>query len=242
MRLFRRRDPRFLDTERRLGYRFKNMALLETALTHRSHSYETGKERWSNYERLEYLGDALLGFLVAEWLYRDDDRADEGTLSRRRQAVVRASTLARAAKALALGDAVLLGKGEEGTGGRQKRSLLADTFEAVLGAVYLDGGVRPARAFVRRHLAAELARVRNAETTRDDYKTRLQESIQASLQRTPRYRIVETAGPAHAREFHVEVLLDDDVLGTGSGRTRKTAEQHAARSALSSMGLLESEA
>jgi ribonuclease-3 len=241
MRLFRRRDPRFLETERRLGYRFADMTLLETALTHRSHSYERGKDRWSNYERLEFLGDSLLGFLAAEWLYADDQRANEGTLSRRRQAVVRTTTLARAAQRLALGDAVLLGTGEAATGGGEKRSLLADTFEAILGAVYLDGGVKPARAFVERHLRRDLEAVRSAEISDDDYKTRLQESIQARLQRTPRYRIVATSGPAHAREFEVEVLLDDEVLGTGRGTTRKRAEQQAARAALAGDGSNESD-
>jgi len=232
MRLFRRRDSRFLETERRLGYRFSDPSLLETALTHRSHSYERGRDRVGNYERLEFLGDSLLGFLAAEWLYREDGRADEGTLSRRRQGVVRTTTLARAAGRLALGEAVLLGKGEESTGGREKRSLLADTFEAVLGAVYLDGGIKAARAFVRRHLKPELEAVRGAETSDDDYKTRLQEEIQARLQRTPRYRIVATFGPAHAREFEAAVMLDDEVLGTGRGTTRKRAEQQAARVAL----------
>ena len=221
--------------ESALGYHFSNPELLETALTHRSHSYESDQPR-ADYERLEFLGDALLGFLVADWLYRDDPGSPEGVLSRRRQIVVRASTLAEAASEIGLGEAVLLGRGEERTGGRSKPSLLADTFEAVLGAIYLDGGIRPARAFARRHLGRSLNQTRRSTRPDDDYKTRLQETIQAKLQRTPRYRIVSMTGPAHALEFVAEVLVDDEALGTGSGSNRKRAEQEAARKALSQLG------
>lgn len=215
-----------------LGYRFRDAALLKTALTHRSHSYEHRAAGGADYERLEFLGDALLGFLVAEWLYRDDAGAAEGTLSRRRQSIVRSSTLAAAARALGLGRSVRLGRGEERTGGRDKPSLLADTFEAVLGAVYLDGGIRPARAFVRRHLGPRMRRTRNTAQSSDDFKTRLQESVQAKLQSTPRYRIVSTTGPAHARAFEVEVLVGGRVVCRGAGSSRKQAEQEAARKAL----------
>jgi ribonuclease-3 len=215
-----------------LGYRFKNPALLRTALTHRSHSYELKSRSSGDYERLEFLGDALLGFLVADWLFKDDDRATEGFLSRRRQAVVRTSTLAAAARRLGLGESILLGKGEELTGGRRKSSLLADLFEAVLGAVYLDGGIRPARAFIRRHLGAVMRETRSSGSTADDFKTLLQERIQAELQLTPRYRIVSASGPAHARRFRAEVVVGARVLGGGEGPSRKHAEQEAAREAL----------
>ena len=228
-------DRSWAEVEHALGYRFSDRALLERALTHRSHSHEQGDEPSLNYERLEFLGDALLGFVVADWLFRDDGQAAEGVLSRRRQAVVRASTLAQAASRLRLGDAILLGRGEEGSGGRHKPSLLADLFEAIIGAIYLDGGLRSARAFVRRHLGEPLRATRRASQTVDDYKTRLQESTQARLQRTPRYRIVSTSGPAHAMEFEVEVLLEDRVLGSGRGSNRKHAEQRAAMQALQSI-------
>jgi ribonuclease-3 len=218
--------------ERSLGHRFTDGGLLEEALTHRSHSHESGDALDRNYERLEFLGDALLGFLVADWLYRDDAGVEEGILSRRRQGVVRRSTLARVAVRLGLGEAMLLGRGEESTGGRSKPSVLADVFESVLGAVYLDGGVRAARAFVRRHLGAELAKSRGSREADGDHKTRLQEAIQARLRRTPRYRIVSTSGPDHALEFEAEVLVDDRSLGTGRGSNRKRAEQDAARVAL----------
>jgi ribonuclease-3 len=218
-----------------LGYRFKDPTFLDVALTHRSHSHERGSRRAASYERLEYLGDALLGFLVADWLFKDDAEALEGVLSRRRQSVVRATTLASAARRLGLGEAIRLGRGEELTGGRHKASLLADLFEAVLGAIYLDGGVRPARAFVRRHLGSELRAVRLSAESKDDFKTRLQELAQAELQVTPRYRIVSTRGPAHAMVFEAEVLVGRRVLGRGSGTNRKRAEQQAAREAFEAL-------
>lgn len=225
--------------EQALGYRFRDPALLETALTHRSHSHENRHATPANYERLELLGDAFLGFAVADWLYRDDPDAPEGVLSRRRQSVVRASALAATAATLGLGGAVRLGRGEERTGGRRKSSLLADTFEAVLGAIYLDGGVRPARAFVRRHLGALLEKTRLAVEPGDDFKTRLQEQVQARLQRTPRYRIVTTTGPAHALTFEAEVLVGERILGRGHGTNRKRAEQAAAREAMGRLKELE---
>jgi len=215
-----------------LHYRFRDSTLLERALTHRSHVYEQGSDpRWS-YERLEFLGDALLGLLVSDWLYRDDEAAAEGLLSRRRQSVVRASTLAAVATRLGLGEAIRLGRGEEQTGGRGKSSILADAFESVLGAIYLDGGIRSARAFLRRELASDLRMTRGAAWTSDDFKTQLQEAVQARLQQIPRYRIVSTMGPDHALVFAVEVRVGDRILGKGRGTNRKRAEQEAAGEAL----------
>jgi ribonuclease-3 len=219
------------ELQSRLGYTFRDTNLLETALTHRSRAHEDDRAA-PHYERLEFLGDSLLGFLVSDRLYRDDPAAPEGTLTRRRQGIVRASALAAVAAQLGLGAAIRLGKGEQATGGRDKPSLLADAFEAVLGAIYVDGGLRPARTFVTRHLGATIRVHRHESLPTDDFKTRLQEAIQARLQRTPRYRIVSTTGPAHALEFRVEVLLDRRVLGRGSGPSRKRAEQEAARRAL----------
>jgi ribonuclease-3 len=231
MGLFRKRPEWLREIEARLGHRFADPDLLETALTHRSHSHERDGPS-TNYERLEYLGDATLGFVVSDWLYAHDSEAPEGVLTRRRQLVVRTSTLARAAQALGLDAAIRLGRGEERTGGREKPSLMADTFEAVLGAVYLDGGIRRARAFVKRHLGEELESAAGEHEAADDYKTRLQERTQGELRRTPRYRIVSTSGPPHALRFEVEVLVDGRVLGTGCGTNRKRAEQVAAQQAL----------
>jgi ribonuclease-3 len=221
--------------ERALGYRFKNPQLLRTALTHRSHSHERTGGIDESYERLEFLGDALVGLFVADWFYRKDTDAGEGTLSRRRQTVVRTSSLAAVAARLGLGEAIRLGRGEDLTGGRQKDSLLADVFEAVVAAVYLDGGIRPSRALVHRHLGRPMHDAGAGRDAADDYKTRLQETVQANLQRTPGYRIVSTTGPAHALSFAVEVLVDGRVLGRGEGSNRKRAEQEAARRALEAL-------
>jgi ribonuclease-3 len=218
-----------------LGYAFRDRSLLVTALTHRSHAHERLDAGPAHYERLEFLGDALLGYVVSDWLYRHDVTASEGVLSRRRQAVVRASTLAGAGRALGLGEAIRLGRGEELTGGRDKPSLLADTLEAVIGAIYLDGGIRAVRSFVRRTLRAALEAAGGETLTADDYKTRLQERVQGRLQRTPRYRMVSATGPPHALTFVAEVLVDQRVLGRGEGATRKQAEQDAARDALGRM-------
>ncbi len=218
--------------EERLGHRFADRALLERALTHRSYSYEKGSLGAGDYERLEFLGDSLLGFLVSEWLWNDDASASEGTLTRRKQSVVRAEALTEAARPLGLGEAMRLGRGEESSGGRAKPSLLADVFEAVLGAVFLDGGVRAGRSFVKKHLGDNLRAARRSQDVADDFKTRLQEQVQAEFRVTPRYRVVGTLGPAHAHEFEVEVLIAGRVVGAGTGTSRKQAEQRAARSAL----------
>ncbi len=228
----RARPRSLLRLERRLGHTFKARALLERALTHRSSAHERAATPLDDYERLEFLGDSLLGFLVAEWLVRDDPVADEGDLTRRKQSIVRTESLARVARRLGLGEWLLLGRGEESTGGREKPSLLADAFEAVLGAVFLDGGVRAARSFVGRHLREELRAARGARRVPEDFKTLLQEHVQARLHRTPAYRIVSTSGPPHALEFVAEAVVGEEVLGAGRGSSRKQAEQEAARDAL----------
>jgi ribonuclease-3 len=222
--------------EQALGYRFTDRSLLERALTHRSREHEArGGVTGHSYERLEFLGDALLGFLVSDRLVSDDPQADEGTLTRRRQTVVSTEALAVVSRRLGLGEALILGRGEDATGGRSKPSLLADAFESVLAAVYLDGGLRAARAFVRRHLEAELARTVGKSGPGADVKTRLQEMAQARWRLTPSYRIVSTTGPAHAHEFTAEVLFGDAVGGRGIGSSRKDAEREAARAALAAL-------
>ncbi|HEX4825663.1 MAG TPA: ribonuclease III [Candidatus Polarisedimenticolaceae bacterium] len=219
--------------ETRLGYRFGDRSILERALTHRSSAHEkVSSVPRDHYERMEFLGDALLGFLVSERLMGDDPAADEGTLTRRKQSVVRTGALAEVSRRLGLGEALRLGRGEDQSGGRTKPSLLADAFESVLAAVYLDGGIRSARAFVRRHLKAELAATVGVVAPAEDAKTTLQELVQAKWRVTPRYRIVGISGPAHARTFTAEVLLEERPAGEGSGASRKDAERAAARAAL----------
>jgi ribonuclease-3 len=219
--------------EEALGYRFEDPDILERALTHRSRSHEAREAApGGSYERLEFLGDALLGFLVSERLMNDDPAADEGTLTRRRQSVVSTQALASASRRLGLGRALILGRGEDASGGRAKPSLLADAFESILAAIYLDGGLRAARAFVRRQLKVELAMTAGKSGHGVDAKTRLQELVQARWRLTPRYRIVATAGPAHAREFTAEVVLGEKTAGRGIGSSRKDAEREAAATAL----------
>jgi ribonuclease-3 len=222
--------------EERLGYRFRDPELLRTALTHVSFANETMRDPGASYERLEFLGDALLGFLVARLLVAADPDADEGLLTRRKQIVVQTDALADAARSLGLGDALRLSRGETATGGREKPSLLADVFEAVLGAVYLDRGVRSARAMVRRCLRDVLRIAARSEQVGRDFKTRLQERVQGELRVTPTYRIVSRSGPDHEREFRAEVRIERRVVGTGTGKSRKRAEQAAAEAALASMG------
>ncbi len=221
------------ELEEVLGYRFADRSILARALTHRSRAHEArAGETGDTYERLEFLGDALLGFLVSDRLMNDDPEADEGTLTRRRQTVVSTEALAEASRRLGLGEALILGRGEDATGGRAKPSLLADAFESVLAAIYLDGGLRAARAFVRRQLKGELARTVGKTGPGADAKTRLQELVQARLRLTPSYRIVSTTGPAHAKEFTAEVLFGEETAGRGVGSSRKEAEREAAKDAL----------
>ena len=221
------------DVESALGYRFKDRTVLERALTHRSRTHETQDgPSADSYERLEFLGDALLGFLVSERLLADDPVADEGTLTRRRQTIVSTEALAVVSGRLGLGTALILGRGEEATGGRGKPSLLADAFESVLAAIYIDGGLRSARGFVRRQLKRELALTVGTTGPGDDAKTRLQELVQARWRLTPRYRIVATTGPAHAHQFTAEVVFGETPAGRGVGSSRKDAEREAAREAL----------
>lgn len=226
------------DFELRLGYRFEDPSLLDDALTHRSYSHEATDAATRNYERLEFLGDALIGFVVADWLVAKDDAADEGELTRRRQALIRMESLARAARRLGVGDLLRLGRGEEASGGRAKPSILADTFEAMTAAVYRDGGLRAARAFVARHLRDEFRATLTGQIPDEDFKSRLQELCQSRSRQTPHYRVVTTSGPAHAMTFEAEAVLADEVLAQGRGTSRKQAEQAAAQAALLTLGVV----
>ena len=212
--------------ETRLGYRFARRLLLSTALRHRSSVLAIGE----NNETLEFLGDAVIQLVVSDLLLRAWPEADEGSLSRRRAALVNARSLADKAQALGLGDLLMLGRGEEKTGGRAKRSILAGAFEAVMGAVFLDGGFAPAHEVCRNIFAADVV----APLDRDsgDFKTQLQEIAQRLYHETPVYELLRTSGPDHAKDFESQVAVGGRVLGTGSGRSKKHAEQAAAREAL----------
>jgi ribonuclease-3 len=215
------------ELERHLGHTFRDRALLEAAWVHRSAANE--RKLAGNYERLEFLGDAVLGLIAAAWLYREHSDLPEGELSRRKATLVSAGALARYARELGLGAHLVLGQGEERSGGRDKASLLADSLEAVIAAVYLDGGMRAAKRVVERFLRASSASV---DVAASDAKSDLQERIQAGGRSSPVYRVSEESGPDHAKRFTVEVLIDGEVAGRGTGRSKKAAELDAARKAL----------
>lgn len=215
-----------------IGYIFKNVSLLEKALTHSSFSNE-GHNGSECYERLEFLGDSVLGFITARYLY-EKDRGPEGELTKLRAAVVCEKALCSYSKQLGLGKYMRLGRGEQHSGGAQRPSILADMYEAVLAAIYLDGGMEPAEQFVLRFIIPE------AETQRrrqfKDYKTALQEIVQQNPGERLEYVLSGASGPDHNKTFVSEVHLNSNVIGVGRGRSKKESEQQAAREALKLMG------
>src|SRR5213080_4214813 len=229
--------------EKIVDYCFRDDGLLSQAMTHRSWAHEQvspGAQRDArnlHNEALEFLGDSILGLIVAEYLFRAYPGATEGELSRMKHRLVSAPTLAKASIALQLGEFLRFGRGEEKSGGRRKHALLADVFEAVTGAIYLDGGLEAARKFVEYSLGEELRAADPIAAAAADPKTMLQEKLQATRQPVPRYTVVETLGPPHKRMFHVELKWDGG-LTRGEGPTIKAAEAAAARAALQ---LMESE-
>jgi ribonuclease-3 len=221
--------------EDRLGYRFRSRALLERALTHRSRANEDQTGQARDNESLEFLGDAVLGLVVADALFRRFPEFDEGQKSKIKASVVSAQSLGRAADRLGLGGVLLLGRGEEKTGGRQKLALLADACEALFAAVYLDGGLEPARELILREMEPALEQLRQPgrlTALTGDFKSALQERLQAGQLPLPRYRIVREEGPDHDKRFEIEVWSEQQLLAKGEGRSKKDAEQAAARLAL----------
>jgi ribonuclease-3 len=218
--------------ERAIGYRFRDRGLLEHAMTHTSKANEDVSGGVIDNESLEFLGDALLGFVVADLLFRDFPQFDEGEKSKTKAAFVSTASLARQAEKLHLGDHLLLGRGEEKTGGRRKQALLADTYEALIAAIYLDGGVEHARAFIVREFREDIDEVRRYGVGGHDYKSALQELLQAREMPLPEYRLVGTAGPDHQKLFEVEVSVRGDAVSRATGTSKKEAEQEAARAAL----------
>jgi len=214
-----------------LGIVFNDPSLLEHALVHRSYLNENPGLTPTSNERLEFLGDAVLGLIVAEKLYQDYPHFAEGEMTKLRAALVRRETLARMARAIRLGDYLYLGRGEEASGGQNKPANLASALEAVIAAVFLDQGTSTTRDFILRLLDAELQKVVSRGTV-VDYKSELQELIQSREQQTPTYHEIEATGPDHSKTFTVEVRLGEAVLGRGSGKSKKAAETVAARLAL----------
>jgi len=214
-----------------IGFPFDDDSLLREALVHRSYLNENPSFPSADNQRLEFLGDALLDFVAGDYLYRRYSKMREGELTSLRAALVKEETLARFAQALDLGRYLYLGRGEEESGGRERPSLLADVFEALVGALYLDGGLKAAQGFILRFLKPETERIVAQGEVRD-YKSLFQEEAQRRFQATPLYRTIEERGPDHNKVFTVEVLIEEKVYGRGEGTTKRAAEQGAARQAL----------
>ena len=219
--------------EERLGYRFKNRQLLSTALTHSSYANES-KGRAECNERLEFLGDSVLGFVVADYLFRNHPEMPEGNLTKTRAALVCEKALSGFATQIGLGDFLLLSNGEKHSGGRTRPSILADAFEAVIAAIYLDSGIEQARKFILRFVVPAVRSQK--QSSFKDYKTQLQEIIQQNPEEQLSYALVGESGPDHKKHFVVEVRLNNNVIGKGGGKSKKEAEQQAAREALELMG------
>jgi ribonuclease-3 len=214
-----------------LNYKFKDEGLLLTALTHSSYANEAKAQGVVCNERLEFLGDAVLGFVVGSYLYKKFPDLPEGKLTKLRAGVVCEQMLAKKAKALGFHKYLRLGKGEELTGGRERVSILEDAFESVIGALYLDGGVEAASSFILSQLKSEIDNINGSASVLDN-KTRLQEVLQKSSQAPIEYVVVGESGPAHNKLFRVEVRHLGTILGRGQGKSKKEAEQHAAQVAL----------
>ncbi len=233
-RVVRLRDE-FAPLEARLEYRFRDIGLLEQALTHRSRAHEDATGGVFDNESLEFLGDAVLGLVIADRLFHDFPDHDEGRKSKLKSWLVSARTLAGLAGRVGLGEFVLLGRGEELSGGRGKQAILADCYEALIAALYLDGGLEVARRFIEREFAELLAEARAREGSTDvtaDYKSALQEWLQGQGRPLPEYRVTGQTGPDHRKRFEVEIRLDGQTLASAEGRSKKEAAQRAARAAL----------
>ncbi len=232
--VFRKGDLALVDLaalQQILGVSFNDPSLLEQAIVHSSYLNENPDSATNSNERLEFLGDAILGCVIAEKLYTEFPHINEGGMTQLRSELVRRECLARIASAINLGDYLYLGRGEEASGGRHKPTNLAAALEAVIAAIYLDQGLATTRDFILRLFHPELERVAS-QGTKADYKSQLQEFAQARWQLTPVYHVIEALGPDHHKRFTVEVKVGDTVLGRGSGKSKRMAEAEAAQEAL----------
>jgi ribonuclease-3 len=221
--------------ERRIGYRFRDRGLLEHALTHRSRVHEDASGGVFDNESLEFLGDSVLGFVIADMLFREFPQHNEGQKSKLKASIVSAASLARLGEKIGIGEFLILGRGEEKTGGRRKHALIADCYEALIAAIYLDGGIEPVRAFIERQfseLIEEARRTGVRATFTEDYKSALQEWLQSHDRGLPTYRLAAELGPAHRRRFEVEVVVGGEAIAGAEGRSKKEAAQAAAKMAL----------
>ena len=220
------------DLEQAIGYHFNDITLLQNALTHSSYANERWHSSLLSNERLEFLGDSILGMVTAEYLYRNFPDRPEGELSRMRADMVCEKTLAAVAGRIGLGAHLMLGHGEEQNGGRMRDSILADAVESLIAASFMDGGMAPARAFIGKYI---LVQVPVSQMHNMDYKTGLQELVQQKKNQELFYRLTAESGPDHDKQFTVEAVLNGEVIGTGIGRSKKRAEQEAARAAMEAL-------
>jgi ribonuclease-3 len=221
--------------ERRIGYRFKDRGMLEHALTHRSRVHEDASGGVFDNESMEFLGDSVLGFVIAAMLFREFPQHNEGQKSKLKASLVSAAALARLGERLGLGEFLILGRGEEKTGGRRKHAIIADCYEALIAAIYLDGGIDPAERFIAREFASlidEAKRTGAAASFTEDWKSALQEYLQSGGRGLPVYRLAGEVGPDHRKSFVVEVVVEGSAVATAEGRSKKEAAQAAAKAAL----------
>lgn len=226
------REAQLRALEERLGYRFKDIGLLEQALTHASRANEDLSRGLRDNEALEFLGDSVLGFVIADLLHRREPEGDEGGKSKARALLVASPSLAQRAGELGLPELLLLGRGEERSGGRQKQALWSDAYEAIIAALYLDGGLEAAHRFVRDEFARDLQQPLAGAA---DHKSVLQERLQARGEPVPEYVVVEERGPGHRRRFRVQCLIQGRAAAEGEGFSKKEAQQEAARRALADL-------
>jgi ribonuclease-3 len=228
----------FTEIQERLGYRFANAELLSRALTHKSYANERREGASTNNERLEFLGDTVLGFVIGEMIFRSFPNLQEGALSKIKAHLVSAATLSEKARRLGIGRFLRMGAGEARSGGAEKLSLLADGFEAIVAAIYLDGGLSAAEAFARRVFGPDVMGIDVGDLSFHDYKTALQEAAQGLGLPLPEYRIVDEYGPDHEKTFVVEVCWDGASFAYGRGASKREAQRKAAKDALKKLGRL----
>lgn len=221
-------DETFNALEEKIAYHFQDKKLLRRALTHSSYANEMQVNKFEDYERLEFLGDAVLELVSSEFLFRVNPGLPEGKMTKLRASMVCESALAFCARDIRLEEYILLGKGEECTGGRRRDSITSDVMEAVIGAIYLDGGMAPAKAYIDRFVLSDLEHKKLFY----DSKSNLQEVVQGRFKKSLEYELLDVCGPEHDQTFRVQVRMGEEVLGTGEGHTKKAAEQQAAYEAL----------
>ncbi len=226
------------DLEKKIGYAFEDIKLLEEALTHSSYSNERRKEARSNNERLEFLGDSVLGIVISDYLFKNFQEMPEGELTKVRSKIVCETTLGECSRAIGLGAFMFFGKGEEMTGGRDRTSILADAYESLIASIYMDGGLEASRDFILTHMKKKISDAIAGKVFLD-YKTHLQELVQVNKSNKIKYEIIGEEGPDHCKVFHTQVSLNELVIGDGIGRSKKESEQEAAKMALRKVEVLD---